>query len=363
VADYEQFKDGVVVGFNFDWFGSPYGLQGRWFTGGYSPFASNAATLFSNASLGAFTASHPLMAGVTTLNAFYRSVVSLASGAKSVAKWNDGQQLIAYQILTANKTGNAKRAVGVNAYVGDAAGNWSGDFAKVIMNAAHWLSPLVDQVAPEGAAISKPSAAFQTTNVFPVSWKATDPGSGIQNYDVIVETAPLNGGFGAFVPFVTGTTKKSANFTGTPGTTVCFEVRARDKAGNVSAYSAPKCTAVPLDDVSLTRGGTWSTVSGSQYYMGSASHSTSNGSTLTSTTAQAKRVAIIVTKCPTCGSIQVYFNGTLRGTFSLTSASTLYGQLITVPTFASVETGTLQIVVSSASGNVVEIDGVGFSRV
>ena len=76
----------------------------------------------------------------------------------------------------------------------------------------------------------------------------------------------------------------------------------------------------------------------------------------------AKRIAILVTKCPTCGSIQVFWNGVLKATFNLNAASTLFKQLVTVPTFASVQSGTLRIVVSSATGSAVEIDGVGFSQ-
>ena len=36
LADYAD-TGGVVVGLNFDWFGPPFGLDGRWITGGYTP--------------------------------------------------------------------------------------------------------------------------------------------------------------------------------------------------------------------------------------------------------------------------------------------------------------------------------------
>ena len=41
LADYAD-TGGVVVGLNFDWFGPPFGLDGRWITGGYTPFNSRA---------------------------------------------------------------------------------------------------------------------------------------------------------------------------------------------------------------------------------------------------------------------------------------------------------------------------------
>ena len=37
LADYAD-TGGIVVGLNFDWFGPPFGLDGRWITGGYTPF-------------------------------------------------------------------------------------------------------------------------------------------------------------------------------------------------------------------------------------------------------------------------------------------------------------------------------------
>src|SRR5207245_8746931 len=40
LADYAD-TGGIVVGLNFDWFGPPFGLAGRWIPGGYTP--SNTA--------------------------------------------------------------------------------------------------------------------------------------------------------------------------------------------------------------------------------------------------------------------------------------------------------------------------------
>src|SRR5262249_32304597 len=135
---------------NFVWDGG-FGINaGRWVTGGYSPFVNSTTTLFSNGTLGSFNAANPLMAGVASLNAFYRMVAIPAPGAVVVASWNDGPPLIAYQAAGVPVPNAGKRAVGINAYLGENPGGatFSGDFARVIMNAAHWLSPLVDTVAP-----------------------------------------------------------------------------------------------------------------------------------------------------------------------------------------------------------------------
>ena len=124
IADYLD-AGGKVVAFNFVWYGVPFGVPGRWMTGGYSPFNDNAPTLFTAGTLGTFTAGHPLMQGVSTLNASFRHIVTVSSGSTLVASWNDSRPLIAFK----------GKAVGINAYVGNAPTAYSGDFANVIVNA------------------------------------------------------------------------------------------------------------------------------------------------------------------------------------------------------------------------------------
>ena len=125
LADYLD-GGGIVVALNFDWFGGAQSITGRWKTGNYTPFVDPAAGNFSNGTLGTFTAGHPLMQGVITLNAFFRELCVVAPGATQVAAWNDASPLIAFK----------GRAVGISAYLGDNPNNYSGDFAKVIVNSA-----------------------------------------------------------------------------------------------------------------------------------------------------------------------------------------------------------------------------------
>lgn len=120
---------GIVVAFNFDWFGGSQSILGTWSTT-YTPFNDQATVNFTNGTLGTCTFS-PLCNGVTALNAFFRETVTLASGATQAATWNDGSILMAYK----------GRAVGISAYVGDFSDNWSGDYARIIANAGRYLSP------------------------------------------------------------------------------------------------------------------------------------------------------------------------------------------------------------------------------
>ena len=63
--------------------------------------------------------------------------VALAAGATQVAAWADAVPLIAV------KTQAGHTAVGINNYPGDAPNDWSGQFGRVVMNAARWLRPAI----------------------------------------------------------------------------------------------------------------------------------------------------------------------------------------------------------------------------
>jgi hypothetical protein len=134
LADYAD-TGGLVVAFNFTWYGTPFGMAGRWITGGYTPFAAPAPTLFTDSTLGTFTDKHPLMQEVTALNGGFRHTVALAPGATQVAEWADAVPMIAV------KTQAGTTGVGINNYVGEGPNDWSGQFGRVVMNAARWLRP------------------------------------------------------------------------------------------------------------------------------------------------------------------------------------------------------------------------------
>ena len=133
LADYAD-AGGIVVGLNFDWFGSPLGLDGRWMTGGYTPFDSPAQTLFTTSCLGNYNTTHPLMQGIApgSLCAFFRHIPTLSPGAVWVAMYQDHAQLCAY------KTNNGHIGIGINANLGSPE-NFSGLFGRVVVNAGRWL--------------------------------------------------------------------------------------------------------------------------------------------------------------------------------------------------------------------------------
>ncbi len=124
---------GVVVQYAYDtWYAGPEGSRGprgRFAAGGYEPLLPGAASN-NFATLGSFDASSPLMQGVTELASSNNTAPELAPGASLVAKWSDGRNLIATK----------GRVVSVSSYVGtNEANNWSGDFARVAVNAVRTM--------------------------------------------------------------------------------------------------------------------------------------------------------------------------------------------------------------------------------
>jgi hypothetical protein len=134
LADYEDGGGVVIAGFG-SFYGGNYSIEGRWHSGGYSPYTYNMAILLTPVTLGVHDSTHPLLQGVSTLSAVARINNSLAAGAYQVAAYSDTTAAVAF------KTTNGHTAVGMPAYLGDAGNFGTGDYAKVIVNAGRWLVP------------------------------------------------------------------------------------------------------------------------------------------------------------------------------------------------------------------------------
>lgn len=219
-----------------------------------------------------------------------------------------------------------------------------------------------DTTAPV-ASMTAPAKPFQKAEAFSVSWSGSDT-SGVTSYDVFYKKAPYNGDFGAPIPWKSATTTTSSVFTGLPGETYCFFVQARDAAGNLSVASGERCTAVPIDDKTLSASsGSWARKTGSGYYLNTYSKSSSKNAELSLSGVQTKRLGILVTKCPNCGTIQVYQDATLLKKINLDSPSTKKQQLIPVTSvpYSTVQTGTIRVKIITTSKAVL-IEGLATSR-
>src|SRR5882724_2510205 len=119
-------------------------LQGRWLTGNYNPFdASQTGGGASEYGAYIHDPGHPLLAGVTTLNLSFLEGVTLPAGATRLASAiPGGTPLISYRPVSGGHT-----TVGIAAFLGFD-GDQSGDWGKLIVNAARWLRPCPGTPAP-----------------------------------------------------------------------------------------------------------------------------------------------------------------------------------------------------------------------
>ena len=196
-----------------------------------------------------------------------------------------------------------------------------------------------------------------------VRYSGQDAASGVASFDVRYRRAAYNGGFAALTYPSTWqhTISQRVSLSAVRGSTSCFSVRARDKAGNLSGWSSERCTAVALDDRALSASTGWTRATGSAYYAGTTTSAAQTGGVLTRTGIQARRLSLLATRCPGCGTVGVYWNGTLIRKISLSSTTTAYKQMITITDFGAVRLGTITIkTLTSAS---TRIDGLGTSRV
>jgi hypothetical protein len=218
-----------------------------------------------------------------------------------------------------------------------------------------------DATVPTAVAVTSPTSLFQASRTMTVRYSSTDADSQIGSYDVRYRAAPWNGAFGAYTTRWSAVTATMESLTGSPGHEYCFSVRARDKAGNVTAFSPERCTVLAVDDRSLaaTTSG-WSRTTASAAYLGTITKTTIAGAKLQLTNAHTDHVALLVTTCSTCGRVTIYLNGIAWRTVSTVASSTHYQVILIQPAF-SLRTTTI-VLRSVDPGRQLLIDGLGIAR-
>ncbi|WP_404386512.1 hypothetical protein LL946_08040 [Knoellia locipacati] len=246
-------------------------------------------------------------------------------------------------------TGLAAGTHTVSAQVTDASGKQSAVVTK------SWV---VDAAAPT-ATLNAP-ALVQTATPMTLSWVAADSGgSGLANYDVRTRTAAPSSGFGAY-QYPTSWQKltvRTLPLTLSKGYQYCFSVRARDRAGNLGGWSAERCTSMPLDDGNLSASTGWTRGKHTNYLFSTYSTTVRSGAQLTRTGVSARRLALVATTCPTCGTVDVYHAGVKVGRVSLYSSTTKVRQVIWLPLQTRTRYGT--VAVRSVSTKRIYVDGLG----
>jgi len=216
----------------------------------------------------------------------------------------------------------------------------------------------VDNTPPSVVLTAPPSYVTLTTGAVSVGWRGSDL-SGIAHYDVQARHAVWNSSMTPWAIWKTGLTGTSASYNGNPGVTYCFEVRATDNAGNTSGWSPERCSVVPMVARSLAYSGSFSSQVRPDVYGGVLVSSKTKGAFATRNNIHAKRLYLIATKCATCGSVQVRWNNVAIANVSFAAGATAHKQAFWVGSFASAKVGTLTIVVTSATGKTVAIEGLG----
>jgi hypothetical protein len=221
---------------------------------------------------------------------------------------------------------------------------------------------VADVTAP-AVTVTGPTAPVTFRDRTTVTYGATDAASGVASYDVRYRVANIAGGYGSWVrpDSWQRTTATSRNVALGRGQEVCLSVRARDAVGNVSGWSAARCTSRPLDDRSLSASSGWERLTDSRADGGTITRTKGRGETLARGTVQARQVYLVVTRCPSCGKVEVLHDGVRIGTANLASSTTKRQVVIALPRRSSVVDGRL-VVRSTSSGAPVPIDGIAVRR-
>lgn len=231
------------------------------------------------------------------------------------------------------------------------------------VGAGSW-SWTVDSLPPSIVTSPLPTSTLGSSVRF--GWSATDlrrydsdvEGSGVAVYDVRYRTATEGSGLGGWV-VPAGWSGRISNYVDlavAAGRTYCFSVRSRDRHQNASPWSVDRCVAKPLDDRGLTASTGWTRTTGTAYYAGTATVARMTGASLTRTGVRTDTVQLLASVCPTCGTVGVYWNGTLIKKLSLSSSTTVNRKLLAVADFPRAQSGTL--IVKTLNASPVYVDGV-----
>ena len=235
---------------------------------------------------------------------------------------------------------------------------WSSSVGEVQARALDVAGPLL-------ASVTAPKARFPLRDPV-VRWTARDAWNAVTSYRVEVTSATPAGAFSARSTWLNSTILTSKPYgAAAQGETNCFTVRGIDTLGFLGTRSAARCVATPLNDRRLDASGAWDRKNIDAAYLGTASVASADGAVLKSDRVDAKRLALVATRAPDAGRVDVFFAGDLVKTISLepTSAQnadkTYRKQVIPIVTFPGRRDGVVRIV--TRNDRKVVIEGLGVS--
>jgi spore germination protein YaaH len=215
---------------------------------------------------------------------------------------------------------------------------------------------LIDRTAPAATApratlrtgVSLPGASSPSV-LATLDWSAHDGGgAGLASYDV---RASRDGG--AFADLASATATASLALMLAPGHAYRFEVRARDRAGNVGGWVAGatiRPALVQEGSSTLKFAGQWLAGADSRYSGGSLRSSVASGATL-STTFTGRAIAWVSTLGADRGAARVYVDGVLVATVNTQASQIGMRAVVWSRAWARTGTHTIRIVVAATPGH------------
>jgi hypothetical protein len=182
-----------------------------------------------------------------------------------------------------------------------------------------------------------------------VTWSASDAGgAGVAAYDV---ARSIDGG--AFRMLSRGLTSASLAVALRPGHAYRFEVRARDRAGNVGGWVAGPTLRAYLPQqttAAISYRGTWTKEPNPSFSGGTARYSISAGARATYTFT-GRAIGWVTTPGPTRGSARIYVDGVHVATIDTHAPTTIYRRVVFSRTWSQSGTHTIRIVAVGTSGH------------
>jgi hypothetical protein len=195
-------------------------------------------------------------------------------------------------------------------------------------------------------------------------YRARDDEAGLASYDVRYRRARYDSPFGGYwLP--NDWQRRPQDFVyiedPEPGYEYCFSARARDRLGNLSAWSAERCDAAPADDRRFSASPGWTRGTGSAYYEQTYTSTVTRGARLTLPGVGAHTMTLVAMRCPTCGHLRVWHAGEAVASFDLAAPVTEYRARLPMQWSPGLRSGPVTIEVLS-SGKTVRIDGLAVFR-
>jgi hypothetical protein len=132
---------------------------------------------------------------------------------------------------------------------------------------------------------------------------------------------------------------------------------ATDGSGLADPTAAERTFTVPVNNTALTHSAGWTKKTGTGYFRNTYSTSSKQGAALSTRITDALRVALVATRAPGQGKVNIMLGQTVLKQVNLSSTTTQKKQVFEHE-FASAKSGTIKLVVAT-SGKPVKIEGLG----